>query len=261
MEDADGGASEASRRGREGEPAGAARAAGVPDEVGEDEPGLHLQAGDIVEVQCYDDAGEDQGLAVFHIIILYPPNAEGRFARGTFLFCTDQYLQWYEENAGSAGARSARRVLHFCSAEDGPCLAAAGPGVEVTHVDHFNLVEDLSSVFLVHRRVNPAAVWPAGIGAEPVDEPADEDGAGGPVEVLDEYGLPAAILDEVDAPVPRPGRRQRAAAFPKARATPPPAGSRGPRTAAAPREPLDGPPARPRHCCWRNASGGGCAGG
>ena len=114
---------------------------------GEGDPALELRVGDVVQVQCYDPKGKDQGFTVYRLTAPCPAGPGGRFARCTFLFRTDQYLQWYEENAGSAGARRLRRVLHFCAEDAGFCMEEAGRDVEVTHVDRFTLVTDLATDF------------------------------------------------------------------------------------------------------------------
>ncbi|CAK0799563.1 unnamed protein product, partial [Prorocentrum cordatum] len=217
--------------------------------------GRAVRAGDFVQVTCYDDADAAQGEAVFRISSLYEASEHGQFARAEFLFCTDQYLQWYEENAGSPGARKLRRVLHFCPEDETAilCAAEAGPGVEVTHVDEFVVLESVEDAFLQFRRRNPAARWPAELGPEPQEEergdPVDEELV--PVE-LDEFGLAARVVDsageleaarEAEGPGVAAGPPGRAAL--KARGRPPPR-ARPPAAAASEPAGLPGGSVRPR---------------
>ena len=120
-----------------------------------------VRAGDHVEVKCYDGEGQDQGHAVYRVLGLYEPGPHGQFARVEFEFCTDQYLQWYEESAGAAGGRLEKRLVHFCSEMVDDCAETAADDVEVTHVDIFSIVDDISATYLHHKRLNPAAKWPA----------------------------------------------------------------------------------------------------
>ncbi|CAK0814337.1 unnamed protein product, partial [Prorocentrum cordatum] len=242
--------SEAARavaRGRMADGEGASAAA-----VGE---GRTVRAGDFIQVTCYDDADAVQGEAVFRIASLYEASEHGQFARAEFLFCTDQYLQWYEENAGSPGARKLKRVLHFCPEDETAilCAAEAGPGVEVTHVDEFVVLESVEEAYLQFRRRNPAARWPAELGPEPLEEelgdPVDEELV--PAE-LDEFGLAAKVVDSVgELEAVREAEGPGAAAGPPGRAAfkargRPPARARPPAAAASEPAGLPGGSVRPR---------------
>ncbi|CAK0868476.1 unnamed protein product [Prorocentrum cordatum] len=217
--------------------------------------GRTVRAGDCIQVTCYDDADAEQGEAVFRIVSLYEASEHGQFARAEFLFCTDQYLQWYEENAGSPGARKSKRVLHFCPEDESAilCAAEAGPGVEVTHVDEFVVLESVEEAYLQFRRRNPAARWPAELGPEPLEEelgdPGDEELV--PAE-LDEFGLAAKVVDSVgELEAAREAEGPGAAAGPPGRAAVkargrPPARARPPAAAASEPAGLPGGSVRPR---------------
>ena len=84
-------------------------AASLSPRLSEPREATAVRAGDHVEVECYDVDGGSQGDAVYRILALYPPSARGQFGRAEFLFCSDQYLQWYGtvRGAGGGGRRAA----------------------------------------------------------------------------------------------------------------------------------------------------------
>ena len=109
---------------------------------------LHLQAGSVIEAQCYQESGRRQGTALY--VLRAQPQQLAR-APGTTVLAdcvaiSDEYYAWWHSDAfGSPGAPTADAVLlHFCTSDVKRCRFAPRRPAHAVHVNRWRPVSDIA---------------------------------------------------------------------------------------------------------------------
>ena len=91
---------------------------------------LNYLENSLVEVGCLNQAGQNQGTALYHLQVLLRVGGDGHAMRARFLAASDEYYEWWH----NATYPSQVAVLHFCTGKAHQCQQAASI-VNPVHVD------------------------------------------------------------------------------------------------------------------------------
>jgi hypothetical protein len=91
---------------------------------------LNYQENSLVEVGCLNNAGQNQGTALYHLQVLLRVGGEGHAMRARFLAASDEYYEWWHNTTYPSHVA----ILHFCTGKAHLCQQAAAI-VNPVHVD------------------------------------------------------------------------------------------------------------------------------
>ncbi|CAK0876721.1 unnamed protein product [Prorocentrum cordatum] len=80
---------------------------------------FELRSGQIVEVQCSDDAGDEQGTMLLAVTSTATASARGRWLEAVYIAASDEYYDWYMRE--SADKPPSPAWYHLCRGEAATC--------------------------------------------------------------------------------------------------------------------------------------------